>query len=116
MDGIPEGMWTCLGDEAIAILWDLMQMIYGQEEIPTEWRDSVIVPIYKGKGYVQDRRNYRGDKADIIYYADLGKDHEQFCFMRGRRTMHAIVVVRQRMAKHRQNRMDCIQGSYRQWA
>ena len=29
------------------MLWDLMQGIYGQETIPTEWRDSVIIPIYK---------------------------------------------------------------------
>ena len=42
--------------------WDLMQGIYEQEKIPTEWRDSVIIPIYKEKGYIQDCGNYRGIK------------------------------------------------------
>ena len=28
------------------MLWDLMKGIYEQEKIPTEWRDSVIIPIY----------------------------------------------------------------------
>ena len=31
------------------MLWDLIQGIYEQENIPTEWRDIVIIPIYKEK-------------------------------------------------------------------
>ena len=27
-----------------------MKGIYEQEKIPTEWRDSVIIPMYKEKG------------------------------------------------------------------
>ena len=49
MDGIPVEVRKCLGEEGIDMLWDLMQRIYEQEKIPTEWRDSVIVPIYKYK-------------------------------------------------------------------
>ena len=41
MDGIPVEVWTYLGEEGIEMLWDLMQGIYEQEKIPTEWRDSV---------------------------------------------------------------------------
>ena len=48
--------------------------IYEQEKIPTEWRDSVIIPIYKEKGDIQDWK-LLGDKADVTYYEDLGKDH-----------------------------------------
>ena len=36
--------------------------IYEQETIPTEWRDSVIIPIYKEKGDIQDHGNDRGIK------------------------------------------------------
>ena len=44
MDGIPVDVWKCLGEEGIDMLWDLMKGIYEQEQIPTEWRDSVIIP------------------------------------------------------------------------
>ena len=60
------------------MLWDLMQRIYEQEKIPTEWRDSVIIPNYKEKG------------------------DEQFDFMPGRRRTDAIFRVRQLMEKHRE--------------
>ncbi len=43
MDGIPVEVWTCLGEEGIDMLWDLMKGIYEQEKIPTEWY-SVIIP------------------------------------------------------------------------
>ena len=62
MDGIPVEVWKCLGEEGIDMLWDLMKGIYEQEKIPTEWRDSVIIPIYKEKGDIQDCGNYRGIK------------------------------------------------------
>ena len=86
MDGIPVEVWKCLGEEGIDMLWDLMKGIYEQEKIPTEWRDSVIIPIYKEKGDIRDCGYYRGiklmshtmktgDKADVTHYEDLGKDH-----------------------------------------
>ena len=62
MDGIPVEVWKCLGIEGIDMLWDLMKGIYEQEKIPTEWRDSVIIPIYKEKGDIHDCANYRGIK------------------------------------------------------
>ena len=62
MDGIPVEVWKCLGEEGIDMLWDLMKGIYEQEKIPTEWRDSVIIPISKEKGDIQDCGNYRGIK------------------------------------------------------
>ena len=62
MDGIPVEVWKCLGEEGIDMLWDLMKGIYEQEKISMEWRDSVIIPIYKEKGDIQDCGNYRGIK------------------------------------------------------
>ena len=38
-----------MGEEGVNMLWDLLQKIYEQGEIPEEWRDSVIVPIVKEK-------------------------------------------------------------------
>ena len=50
MDGIPVEVWKCLGEEGIDMPWDLMKGIYEHGKMPTEWRDSVIVPIYKDNG------------------------------------------------------------------
>ena len=63
--GIPVEVWTCLGEEGIDMLWDMMQRIYEQEKIPTEWRESVIIPIYKEKGDIQDCGNYREIKLTM---------------------------------------------------
>ena len=109
MDGIPVEVWKCLGEGGIDMLWDLMQVIYEQEKIPTEWRDSVIIPIYKEKGDIQDCGNYRGIKlmshtmkiSEMIIDRRLRKEttigDEQFVFMPGRGTTDVIFAVRQLM-------------------
>ena len=50
MDGIPLEMWKCLGEEGIDMLRNLMQGMYEQEIMPTEWRDNVVIYMYKEKG------------------------------------------------------------------
>ena len=115
MDGIPVEVWKCLGEEGIHMLWDLMKWIYEQEKIPTEWRDSVIIPIYNEKGDIQDCGNYRGIKLmshtmkiweriiDIRLRKETNVGDEKFGFMPGRGTTDAIILfaVRQLMEKHR---------------
>ena len=93
--------------------WDLMQGIYEQEKIRTEWRDSVIIPIYKEKGDIQDCGNYRGIKLvshamkiwEIIIDIRLREEttivDEQFGFMPGRGTTDVIFAVRKLTEKHR---------------
>ena len=54
MDGIPVEVWKCLGEDVVDKVWNLMQGIHDKEKIPREWRDSVIIPIYKEKGDIQD--------------------------------------------------------------
>ena len=39
-----------------------LQKIFEQGKMPEEWRDSVIVPIFKEKGDIQDFGKYRGIK------------------------------------------------------
>ena len=59
-DGIPVEVWKSLGEEGVDILLDLLQKIFEQEKMSEEWRDSLIVPIFKWKGDIQDCGNYRG--------------------------------------------------------
>ncbi|XP_069993602.1 uncharacterized protein [Penaeus vannamei] len=61
-DNIPMEAWKSLGEAAVDVLWDLLNKIYEQEKIPSKWRKSTIVPIYKQKGNIQDCTNYRGIK------------------------------------------------------
>ena len=65
-DGIPVEVWKSLGEEGVDMLLDLLQKIFEQEKMPEEWRDSVIVPIFKEKVDIQDCGNYRGIKMMII--------------------------------------------------
>ena len=58
-DDIPVEAWNCQGEEGVDLQWNL---IFMQEEMSGEWRDSVIVPVHKDKGDVQDCGNYRGIK------------------------------------------------------
>ena len=44
------------------MLLDLLQKIFEKEKISEEWRDNVIVPIFKEKGDIQDCGNYIGMK------------------------------------------------------
>ena len=73
-------VWKCLGEEGIDMLLDLVQRIYEQEKIPTERRDSVIIPIYKEKGaysiVVTAGWGWGvGVKLMSTYYDDFEKDH-----------------------------------------
>ena len=118
IDGIPVEVRKCLGEEGIDMLWDLMKGIYEQEKIPTGWRDSVIIPIYKEKGDIQDCGNYRGIKLmshtmkiweriiDRRLREETTIGDEQFGFMPGRGTTDAISAVRQLMEKHREKQKE----------
>ena len=113
-DNIPVEAWKGLGEEGIDLLWDLMKKVYQQEKMPEEWRDSIIIPIYKEKGDIQECGNYRGIKLlshtmkvweriierRIRDETTIGE--EQFGFMPGRSTTDAIFALRQLLEKHRE--------------
>ena len=62
LDGIPSEVWKCLGEIGIDFLMSLFNDIVHSNMMPKEWRHSILVPIYKEKGDVQDCGNYRGIK------------------------------------------------------
>ena len=54
---------------------DPLLKIFEQEKMPDEWRDSVIVPIFKGKGTSRIVGiTYRHQYA-ISYHSGLGKNN-----------------------------------------
>jgi hypothetical protein len=60
LDGIPIEVWRSLGDVAIIWLTKLFNLIFRSNKIPNEWWRSILVPIFKKKGDVQNCTKYRG--------------------------------------------------------
>ena len=68
-DGIPVDVSKSLGEGGgggVDMLMDLLQKSFEQERILEEWRDIVIVPIFKERGNIQYCGNYRG--INMIYH------------------------------------------------
>ena len=61
-DDIPVEVWKCLGENALEFLTKLYNRTMESEIMPEEWRDRVLIPIYKNKGDVQSCSYYKGIK------------------------------------------------------
>ena len=95
--------------EGIGTQWllDLCNGIVKEGCIPEDWKSSVILPIYEGKGDPVECRSYRGIKlleqvmkvVERIFEHRLRQQIEvdgmQFGFMKGKGTTDAIFTVRQ---------------------
>ena len=57
-DEIPVEVWKCLGQLGVVTLCKLFNRIMTTECIPSAWRNSILVPIFKEKGDVQECKNY----------------------------------------------------------
>ena len=80
--------------------------------IPTDWQESFIVNLYKGKGDALNRSNYRFLKlikqvmkvlervVEGLIRQRVEIDEMQCGFMSGRGTTDAIFIVRQLQEKH----------------
>ena len=91
---------------------DLIEDIISEGCIPTDWQESFIVNLYKGKGDALNRGNYRGLKlieqvmkvlervVEGLIRQRVEIDEMQCGFMSGRGTTDAIFIVRQLQEKH----------------
>jgi hypothetical protein len=61
-DGIPIEVWKTLGDVVIIWLTKLFNLIFRSNKMSDEWRQSILVSIFKNKGDVQSYTNYQGIK------------------------------------------------------
>ena len=60
--GIVVEMIRAAGDTGTSMIRDLAVAIIHDGKVPSDWEQSFIVCLYKGKGDVLDRGNYRGLK------------------------------------------------------
>lgn len=115
-DSIPVEVWKFTGSKALEWLRCMFNKLLRGDRIPEEWRGSWLVPLYKGKGDVQECKNYRGIKLlshtmklwERVLEARLRKvtqiEGGQFGFMPGRSTTEPIFMLRQLMEKKRKGR------------
>ena len=105
-DLVPVEVWKCLGDVGVDWLMEIFNSISRAGKMPSEWRTSTGIPLYKNKGDNQDCNNYRGIKLlshmmklwERIIEGRLRKEisisKNQFDFMPGRSTTEAIHLIR----------------------
>ena len=110
--GIVVEMIRAAGDMGTSMICDLAAAIIRDGKVPSDWEQSFIVCLYKGKGDALERGNYRGLKlteqvmkvleriVDSLIRQVVSIDDSQFGFVPGRGTTDAIFVVRQLQEKY----------------
>ena len=110
--GIVVEMIRAAGDMGASMIRDLAAAIIHDGKVPSDWEQSFIVCLYKGKGDALERGNYRGLKlteqvmkvleriVDGLIRQVVSIDDSQFGFVPGRGTTDAIFVVRQLQEKY----------------
>ena len=110
--GIVVEMIRAAGDMGASMIRDLAAATICDGKVPSDWEQSFIVCLYKGKGDALERGNYRGLKlteqvmkvleriVDGLIRQVVSIDDSQFGFVPGRGTTDAIFVVRQLQEKY----------------
>ena len=110
--GIVVEMIRAAGDMGASMIHDLAVAIIRDGKVPSDWEQSFIVCLYKGKGDAKERGNYRGFKlteqvmkileriVDSLIRQLMSMDDTKFGFVPGRDTTDAIFVVRQLQEKY----------------
>ena len=121
-DELPVEVWKCMGEMGIKFLTTLFNRLLMGEQMPEEWRRSVLIPIYKNKRDAQCCGNYRGIKQmshtmkvwERIFETRLRDrveiSKQQYGFMPGKRTTDAMFALRMLMEKYRegQRELHCV--------
>ena len=110
--GIMVEMIRAAGDVGPSMIRDLAVAIIRDGKVPSDWEQSFIVCLYKGKGDTLERGNYPGLKlteqvmkileriVDGLIRQLVSMDDSQFAFVPGRGTTDTIFVLRQLQEKY----------------
>jgi hypothetical protein len=116
--GIGAEMLKAAGEAGVIWVTDLCNVIVNDGKIPTDWRKSWMVTVYKGKGDSLECGSYRGIKLldqvmkvfERVIEAKLRKrveiDGMQFGFRPGKGTTDAIFIIRQVQEKFLAKKKD----------
>jgi hypothetical protein len=61
------------GQTLVSVIHKLINYIWNKDELPDQWKDSIIVPIHK-KGYKTDCNNYHGINKNIETSFEASKE------------------------------------------
>src|SRR5207249_1794847 len=110
--GVVSEMIKAAGEAGVRWMTDLFNQVIAEGKIPDDWRKSLMVTVYEGKGDALDCGSYRGikllDHAMKVFERIIKKrlrtkvnlDDMQFGFRPGRGTTDAIFIVRQLQEKY----------------
>ena len=105
--GVLSDLFKGAGDVSVKMMTDLCNMIIEEGKIPADWEQSIICPVFKGKGDPLSCSSYRGIKLlehglkifecvlDNKIRQIVHIEESQFGFVSGRSTTDAIFVVKQ---------------------
>ena len=94
------------------MICDLPAAIICDDKVPSDWEQSFIICLYKGKGDALERENYRGLKlteqvmkvleriVDGLIRQFVSIEYSQFGFVPGSGTTDTNFVVRQLQEKY----------------
>jgi hypothetical protein len=70
LDEIPSELWNIGGADLIEVLSRLISKVWNREQMPSDWKESIICRIYK-KGNKLVHNNYRGISLLCVSYSAL---------------------------------------------
>ena len=108
--------------DCTGVPYKTVQQNDGSERMPEQWRDSIMIPMFKNKRDVQSCSNYRGIKlishsmklwervVDRRLRSELTFGEQQSGFMPGKSTTDALFALRVLMEKYRegQKELHCV--------
>ncbi|KAI8519286.1 hypothetical protein Bbelb_025430 [Branchiostoma belcheri] len=119
-DSIPADIFKAMGPVALDNFHTLLINIWEEEDMPQEFRDATIVPLYKNKGSKAECGNYRGISLlsiagkllariilnRLITVTEKHLPEAQCGFRPGRSTIDMIFAVRQVQEKCKEQNLD----------
>ena len=110
--GVCSEFLACSREVGVEALKMICNGILHGDDMPQDWMDSILVPLYKGKGDARECGSYRGVKLlehgmkvlerilDKRLRQRISIDEMQCGFMPGRGTTDAIFILRQMQERH----------------
>ena len=114
IDGISIAIIKAAGEAGVELLWRVCRAVWKDGIAPTEWRQSIIIPIWKRKGDRRECSQYSGIgllsqpskvfarilEKRIRYIVEPQLSENQFGFRKNKGCSDAIFILRQLQEKH----------------
>lgn len=117
-DEIPVEFWMVMEEVGVKWLTVLFEKLLRGDRMPDIWRESFLIPLYKGKGDARNCDNFRSTKLmshtmkvyerviNTRIRRDIKLSDNQCGFVSGKSTTDAIQAMRIVMEKHRDASTD----------